>query len=102
MRRSRRKCGLTTFDTLVETPIVAKPIAEIDAEEFAFSKWLNSNALMDDFLSEAEEHKADMARQSARLLKKQPASKPVPARAKTSNKRCRVAALITKENSTHC
>jgi hypothetical protein len=28
----------------------------------AFSKWPNSNALMDDFLSEAEEHKAGMAR----------------------------------------
>lgn len=79
--------------------MVAKPIAEIDAEEFAFSKWLNSNALMDDFLSEAEEHKADMARQSARLPKKQPASKRVPAREKY---RTSVVALITKENSTHC
>jgi hypothetical protein len=57
----------------------------------AFSKWLNSNALMDDFLSEAEEHKAGMARQNTPLPKKQPVLKPVPAHAKTSNPRWRAS-----------
>jgi hypothetical protein len=52
------------------------------------SKWLNSNPLMDKFLSEAEEHKSGMARQRAPLLNKQHPSKPVPERAKTSSNRC--------------